>query len=119
MKRAICFAVIAMVALCLCACGRELADVTAASSGDGYMTILWEGRTYVPFCVIPRRDCGPQIGIVDGNGKHKVFAYKGFSTDEWIVEMYVSGLMDNPMLLRERGVTDIPEGLGSEYEWNN
>jgi hypothetical protein len=37
----------------------------------------------------------------------------------WIAEMYISGEMDEPMLFREINVTDIPEGLESEYEWNN
>ncbi|OPZ89365.1 MAG: hypothetical protein BWY74_02753 [Firmicutes bacterium ADurb.Bin419] len=31
---------------------------------------------------------GKQIGIVDGDKKHKVFEVKGFSSDEWIIEYY-------------------------------
>ena len=30
--------------------------------------------------------------------------------------MYHSGEMDNPMLMKEQSVTDIPEGLETEYD---
>ena len=95
----------------------DLADMTSGT-GDGYRTIIWGDKTYVPYSVIPRRDCGKQIGIVDGEEKYRVYEYKEHPADEWIIEMLVTGLMDNPMLYREINTTDIPEGLQSEYEWN-
>lgn len=44
-----------------------------------------------------------------------MYEYKGYSADEWIVNAYV---MDSAMLCREVNVTNIPDGLQSEYEWN-
>ena len=64
-----------------------------------------------------RSDCGRQIGIVDGDKDDKVFEYKGYSSDEWIINYYANN-MDTIMLLREIDVTDIPDNLHSEYEWN-
>lgn len=86
---------------------------------DDYAAIAWEGRTYVPYCAVAKTDCGKQIGIVDDDKGDKVYKYKGYPVEKWIVNIYHSGLMDSAMLYRETGVKDIPEGLWSEYEWNN
>lgn len=45
------------------------------------------------------------------------FKYNGYSVDEWIIDFYI---VDNiAMLMKEIDVTDIPDGLESEYDWNN
>ena len=72
----------------------------------------------MPFVAVGNNCRGKQIGIVDGDPDHKIYEYKNLSRDEWIVDYYDSGLMDGSMLMREENVSDIPEGLESEYEWN-
>ncbi len=116
MKRisSVCAIIIAVLSLCACS-KRELADMTTEICPD-YAAIVWEDRTYVPYCAVSRADCGEQIGIVDGDKDDRVYEYKGCSPDEWIVNAY-SG--DSAMLCREVSATDIPDGLQSEYEWNN
>ncbi len=116
MKRllSIILSIFAIAALCSCS-GRELADMTTVVNVR-YAAIVWEDRTYVPYCAIPKRDCGEQIGIVDGDKDNRVYEYKGYSADEWIINSYG---MDSAMLLKEIDVTDIPAGLESEYEWNH
>ena len=100
----------------LCACSKqELADMTTESHED-YTAIVWENKTYVPYCAISKTDCAEQIGIIDGDKDDRVYAYKGYSTDEWIINYYV---MDSAMLCREINVTNIPDGFQSEYEWNH
>jgi hypothetical protein len=114
---------VTMVFVC-CACSKQdsttqdLADMTTTDNGE-YISIIWDGRTYVPYTAIAKSDCGNQIGIVGGDSNDKVYEYQEYSTEEWIAEMYVSGEMDSPMLYREIDVTDIPTGLQSEYDWNN
>ena len=98
--------------------GEELADM-ATLSEDGYTAIVWDENIYVPYCAIQKNNCGQQIGFVDGDKNDRVYEYEGYSTGEWIINMYESGLMDNAMLYREINVADIPDGLVSEYEWNN
>lgn len=118
MKKAISLlSMLLVLALSLCACAqRELADMTSEVHEDeGYSAILWEGRTYLPYCAIAKSDCGEQIGILDGDKDDRVYEYKGHSTEEWIISSYV---MDGAMLMRESTVTNIPEGLESEYAWN-
>ena len=124
MKRII-FPLLMIVALTvsLCACSKqgtaeELEDMTTVS-GDGYVAIAWDKNLYVPYCAVSKSDLGKQIGIVDGDKDDRVYEYKGYSTNEWLINMYESGLMDSAMLYREINVTDIPEGWVSEYEWNN
>ena len=114
--------IIVALAASLSACSRQnstedLADMTS-SSGGGYRSVVWGDNTYVPYCAISNSERGKQIGIVDGDENDRIYEYEGYSTDEWIIGIYVSGLMDSAMLLREINVTDIPEGLESEYEWN-
>lgn len=93
----------------------HLVDMKSGET-DRYATIQWEDRVYVPYCVISKGDMGKQIGIVDGDKNDRVYEYKGYSSEEWIISMYHSGEMDNPMLMKEQSVTDILEGLETEYD---
>lgn len=63
-----------------------------------------------------KSDCGAQIGIVDGDKEDKVYQYKEYSAEQWIINAYT---MDGAMLYREINVTEIPDGLESEYDWND
>lgn len=106
---------ISMVSL-LCACsGQEIADM-ATVVNDDYCAIVWEDRTYILYCAISKSACGEQIGIVDGDKDDRVYEYRGYSAEEWIINSYVR---DSAMLYREVDVTSIPDGLESEYQWNN
>jgi hypothetical protein len=113
---------VTVIMLSICACSKQevtdMANMTTEDNDD-YVSIVWDGKTYVPYTAISKKDCGKQIGIIDNDENDKVYEYKGYSSDMWIAEMYISGEMDSPMLFREINVTDIPEGLESEYEWNN
>lgn len=82
------------------------------------MAILDGDREYVPYCVIPNGDRGAYLGHIEGDPDHRVYAYMDYPREDWLVSFVYSGLMDNSMLYREVGVTHIPEGLVSEYEWN-
>ncbi len=101
-----------LVAL-LCGCGREPADMSSAEV-DGYGAIIWEERVYLPFCVVSKSDYGAQIGIVDGDSDDRVYAFSDASTQEWIVNAFRWD--GGAMLYKEQSVTEIPEGLVSEYD---
>lgn len=116
MKRLLSIVLSMLTVISLCSCsGRELADVTTVVNDD-YAAIVWEGRTYVPYCAVSKSDCGVQIGIVDGDKDDRVYEYKGYPADQWIVNSLV--VDGGAMLYREITVTDISEGLESEYKWN-
>ena len=102
--------------LCACSTQHNLVEMNTKEE-NSYVAIIWDDKTYVPYCAFSKSDCGRQIGIVDGDKDDKVFEYKGYSSDEWIINYYANN-MDTIMLLREIDVTDIPDNLHSEYEWN-
>lgn len=109
-----------LTAVMLCACGggdeQELADISTAE-GDEYRAIIWEERTYVPFCAVSKNDCGTLIGYVNGDTGERVCEYKDYPSNEWIASyLTVDG---GAMLYKEVNVTNIPDGLQSEYEWND
>lgn len=53
---------------------------------------------------------GNQIGIVDGDKKHKVFEINGFSSDEWVIEYY-DVIMSVYNVYKADSVTEIPVEL--------
>jgi hypothetical protein len=83
-----------------------------------YAAIVWGDKTYVPFCAVNNSERGVQLGIVDEDDNNQIYEYKDHSVEEWVISFYHSGEMDGSMLMREIKVTEIPDGLKSEYEWN-
>ena len=58
-----------LVCVLFCGCSRkqgkrDLVNLNTIDNGE-YTAIIWEERTYVPFCVVSKKDCGKQIGYVD------------------------------------------------------
>ncbi|HPT79202.1 MAG TPA: hypothetical protein PK830_08895 [Candidatus Atribacteria bacterium] len=65
--------------------------------------------TYTFYSALPKDSLrGKQIGIVDGNKKHKVFEVNGFSSDEWIIEYY-DVIMSVYNLYKADTATEIPD----------
>ena len=109
------FLITCLVLTMLSACSgqkRDLVDMTSTSI-DGKRAIVWEDRTYLPFSVVSKRDCGEQIGYVDGDTDDRVSEYKGYSPEEWLVSWIPTD--GGAMLLKEQSVVDIPDGLEAEY----
>ncbi len=113
-------AVVMMVVLTACGSNDQSESLADYGTGDNgqYVYLTIDDKVFVPFSAVNNSDRGAQIGIVNGDGKDKIFEFKGLSPDEWIIEYYELGEMDGSMLLREENVTEFPEGFHSEYEWN-
>ena len=94
---------------------KKLENMTTQYT-DNYVSIIWEDRTYIPFCAIDNSEKGIQIGIVNGDKNYRVYEYRAYSTDEWIISFYRSGEMDNSMLMKEINVTEIPDNLQYDYK---
>lgn len=98
--------------LSACSDQSELVDMESVET-DGKWAVTWGDKTYVSFCVVSKKDCGKQIGYVDGDTDNRISEYKGYSSDEWLVSwMPMDG---GAMLLKEQSVIDIPDGLEEEY----
>ena len=65
-------------------------------------------------CACTRQDL-EDMTTQEGDPDNRVYELKGYSADEWIINAVPH---DAAMLLRETGVTDIPDGWQSEYDWN-
>ncbi len=109
------FAVLFSLSLCSCGESRELVDMEGSDTGE-YYAVTWEDRTYIPFCVVDKNDRGGQIGYVNGDKDNRISEYKEFPAEDWLVSwMPTDG---GAMLLKEKNVTEIPEGLTDEYGYS-
>lgn len=120
MKRVGIFVISILVSFLMCACSNQKAENIVnmtLSEGEEYSSIIWNDKTYIPYCVISKNRQGKQIGIVNGDKDDRVYEFKEHSTDEWIIN---SLTMDGGAILyKETKVTEIPSELKSDYEWNN
>lgn len=105
-----------MILTMFSACGKneqdDLVDMEAITI-DGKRAIVWENRTYELFCVVSKKDCGDQIGYVEGDTVDRISAYKDYPPEEWLVSWLP--MEGGAMLLKEQNVVDIPDGLEAEY----
>ena len=88
-------------------------------SNEDYDYIIYQGREYVPYCAYSPNEREKYLGYVEGNKQDEIYTVKGYLEENWLISYLDSGMMNDCMLLKEKNVTDIPDGLTSEYEWNN
>lgn len=87
---------------------------------DDYISILWQGREYVPYCALGGGRLGACLGYYESGGeKSYICELKGQSSENWIADISDLGNCNEGMIFKEKSVTDIPHGMHSEYEWNN
>lgn len=119
--------VLSICVLAGCGVSTEVPDdpmIFEMGVNEGYYAYLsLEDKIYVPYCPYKREYLGDCIGYCDTIGdeysestREYVYEFKGYSSDEWIVS-YIPTINEG-MVLREINTTNIPEGLESEYEWN-
>ena len=92
---------------------------------EGYAYLEYGDKRFVPYCAYEKKYLGDCIGYCDipaeeytDASRVYVFELKGYSSDEWIIEMPELDNCSEGMILREINAEDVPEGLVSEYEWN-
>ena len=88
-------------------------------SNDNYSYIIYQGREYVPYCAISSTERDSYLGYIGEDKQDEVYKVKGYSEEEWLINLLDTGATKEYMLYKEKNVTNIPEGLSSEYEWNN
>lgn len=91
---------------------------------DGYAYLTYEDKIFVPYCPYETEYLGECIGYYDiqasenaGAGRAYVCEMKGYSCDEWIIDVLDTGCPEG-MIFKEVNAARIPDGLTSEYEWN-
>lgn len=122
---------LAAAGMCLLAgCGSQLQlpetpVIFEQGTNDEYAYLTEGYRVYVPFCPYQSSLLGECIGYCDikeseSDDSFQVYIceLKGYSSDQWIVEILDTGYGREGMIFRELNATEIPEGLSSEYKWN-
>ena len=91
---------------------------------DEYAYLVYGDKMFVPYCSFEVRYLGDCIGYYDVpasgySDANRVYVCEldGYSSDEWIVDIMDINCSEG-MIWKEINVADIPEGLTSEYEWN-
>ena len=90
-----------------------------------YAYLAYEDKIYIPYCPYEGKYLGDCIGYCDipedekaEGGTVYICEMKGYSSEEWIIEVLDTNCREG-MIYREINTTNIPEGLSSEYEWND
>lgn len=87
-----------------------------------YVSLIYEDRIYVPYCPYEKKYLGDCIGYAVRNEDSDenvtyICEVKGYPAGEWVIELQDTGCREG-MIFREINAEDIPEGLSSEYDWN-
>lgn len=95
------------------------------NSEEGYSYLSHDDKMFLPYCAYDAKYMGDCIGYCDlpadeytDSSRVYIFEVKGFSSDEWIIETLTLEHCNEGMILREINATNIPDGLASEYPWN-
>ncbi len=113
MKRGIAGALALVLLLSACGCWNPAPVEMTSSVQGGLRLVHWDGRTYAPFCVVPKNSRGGEIGYVDGDRDDRISAYEDWPPEEWLVSWMPQD--GGALLLKEEHVTEIPDGLEREY----
>ena len=97
----------------------------------GYRVLSNAGRVYFPYGAVRGNGIfmdfsyafGDYLGCADNDPGVKIYALAGESSDEWIIEYYTNGIMDEPVIFREMSCLEDPhipacvESFENDY-WN-
>lgn len=124
MKRNIIVILMVLIAYCFSACGSDTSNneivIFQQRVNDHYLSIIWDDREYVPYCAIQPKERGKYLGYLENEPQEELYEFDGYSSEEWIIDYLNMGFGGGEaMLYKEISVQDIPDGLYSEYDWNN
>lgn len=104
----------------LVGCGADKSDpiLFETVEREEYVSVLWEGREYIPFSGGYPGFRGEYLGYIADDPDEEIYAWSGHDEKEWLISHLNPGFMGSSMLLREVSVTDYPNGIRSDYWWN-
>lgn len=119
-----------LAALCLSGCGHDLyalpedpvvfetaTFVNPDDPEDTFQSVEWDGRTYILFGLEKgmKTHFGPCLGYVAGDENQRIFAAEGLPEEEYLIDYYVAGEMEQAVYLRciDTQGDPVPEQLES------
>ena len=123
-------AAVLLAALCLTGCGRDRyalpekpvvfetgTFVNPDNPEDTFLSVEWDGRTYILFGIEKGMTThfGPCLGYVGDDKNERIFAAEGLPKEEYLIEYYVAGKMEQAVYLRciDTKGNPVPEQLES------
>ena len=101
-----------LLAALLYGCGQKGTDELLEFESiehDNAIYIVYGEIEYQYYGLPDQADMGEQLGILDENENHRIYSFRDFPTEDFIVEYLHSGLMDSPILYRAVNCTTEPE----------
>ena len=126
MYKKICMGILVFITLAICCasgCARTTFDKSnpiqfeQRTNGE-YAYIVYNGGEYAPYAAIDPKERGEYLGYIGSDPKDEVYTFHGHAREEWLINYLDSGMMNDCVLLKEKSVSDIPDGLHSDYAWN-
>ena len=101
------FLVILALSCTVCLENKDLIKGERVSE-NGKAFILWSEKRYEYFGPFIPSLRGKQVGIINNNPKDKIYAVKGYDSEEWLIN-YIDVIMTTYDLWKEENVKIIPE----------
>ena len=99
-------------AVLLTACEPKTAEELLNFQMDTERNVIVRGDIEYGFYGLPKKsDRTEQIGTLNGDEKDKIYSFRDYPMEEFVIEYYESGLMDNPALYRADGCGEEPDGV--------
>ncbi len=104
-------------------------ELNIDNEDTGYKTIEYNDKAYIMYGRIKSngifRDVsyayGDCLGYIEDDKSNRVYVLANQPIDEWLIEYYVDGIMEQPVVLREisaKGNNSIPDSIESfDYEY--
>ena len=90
-----------------------IGTVMSKDKKTSYTAIVYDGKYFIAYGNVKPGFLGDLsyaygecLGYVGGDENNRIYELKGSSKDEWIIEYYVNGEMEQPMVFREVNVKD-------------
>ena len=129
-----------LILLSLCGCKKieelpndainyESGEISFENEESGYKTIEYNNKVFIMYGSIkPKgffRDLsyayGNCLGYVDDDKDDRIYALLNENSDEWLIEYYTAGMMEQPIVLREistKGKIKVPDIVESfDYDY--
>lgn len=115
LKKSALLLIVILMCLSLIGCSAQK-EHTITKTDDN--TIIWQDKTYVPYCTLYEEKLENELGSIVGNANDRIYQYKDYSTNEWLINAYIVGNYTlDTVLYREVNVTYMPDGLEPDYEY--
>ena len=129
-----------LILLSLCGCKKieelpndainyESGEISFENEESGYKTIEYNNKVFIMYGNIkPKgffRDLsyayGNCLGYIDDDKDDRIYALLNENSDEWLIEYYTAGMMEQPIVLREistKGKIKVPDIVESfDYDY--